>query len=90
MGLSLNPETFKARVSLDIDIKYNFPTDTMRNLGSEGLLGGSFVELIPGGMEGYLGPNNEIEFTQDAVDMLQLLGKFMYSGADSNNKDRAN
>ncbi|MAQ77783.1 MAG: outer membrane lipid asymmetry maintenance protein MlaD [Pseudomonadota bacterium] len=90
IGLSLNPETFKARVSLDIDSKYNFPTDTAATIGSEGLLGGSFVELIPGGMEGYLGPNNEIEFTQDAVDMLQLLGKFMYSGADSNNKDRAN
>ena len=90
MGLSLNPETFKARVSLDIDSKYNFPTDTAAIIGSEGLLGGSFVELIPGGMEGNLEPNNEIEFTQDAVDMLQLLGKFMYSGADSHNKDRTN
>ena len=78
--LSLNPETFKARISLDIDSKYNFPLDTAISIGSEGLLGGSFVEIVPGGMDGNLQPNDEIEFTQDAVDMLQLLGKFMFSG----------
>ena len=79
--LSLNPETFKARISLDIESKYNFPLDTAVSIGSEGLLGGSFVEIVPGGMDGNLQPNDEIEFTQDAVDMLQLLGKFMFSGA---------
>ena len=79
--LSLNPTTFKARISLDIDRKYNFPLDTAVMIGSEGLLGGSFVEIVPGGMDGNLQPNDEIEFTQDAVDMLQLLGKFMFSGA---------
>ena len=46
--LSLNPETFKARISLDIESKYNFPLDTAVSIGSEGLLGGSFVEIVPG------------------------------------------
>ena len=87
--LSLNPETFKARISLDIDSKYNFPLDTAVTIGSEGLLGGSFVEIVPGGMNENLEPNDEIEFTQDAVDMLQLLGKFMFSGVADKDEFKA-
>tara|TARA_B100000282_G_C31624911_1_gene441094 strand:- start:215 stop:682 length:468 start_codon:yes stop_codon:yes gene_type:complete len=87
--LSLNPETFKARISLDIESKYNFPLDTAVSIGSEGLLGGSFVEIVPGGMDGNLQPNDEIEFTQDAVDMLQLLGKFMFSGTADKDEFKA-
>ena len=87
--LSLNPETFKARISLDIESKYNFPLDTAVTIGSEGLLGGSFVEIVPGGMDGNLQPNDEIEFTQDSVDMLQLLGKFMFSGAADKDEFKA-
>ena len=87
--LSLNPETFKARISLDIESKYNFPLDTAGTIGSEGLLGGSFVEIVPGGMDGNLQPNDEIEFTQDAVDMLQLLGKFMFSGTADKDEFKA-
>ena len=87
--LSLNPETFKARITLDIDSIFNFPLDTAVTIGSEGLLGGSFVEIVPGGMDGNLQPNDEIEFTQDAVDMLQLLGKFMFSGAADKDEFKA-
>ena len=87
--LSLNPETFKARISLDIESKYNFPLDTAVSIGSDGLLGGSFVEIVPGGMDGNLQPNDEIEFTQDAVDILQLLGKFMFSGAADKDEFKA-
>ena len=87
--LSLNPETFKARISLDIESKYNFPLDTAVTIGSEGLLGGSFVEIVPGGMDGNLQPNDEIEFTQDAVDILQLLGKFMFSGTADKDEFKA-
>ena len=87
--LSLNPETFKARISLDIESKYNFPLDTAVSIGSEGLLGGRFVEIVPGGMDGNLQPNDEIEFTQDAVDMLHLLGKFMFSGAADKDEFKA-
>ena len=87
--LSLNPETFKARIALDIESKYNFPLDTAVSIGSEGLLGGSFVEIVPGGMDGNLQPNDEIEFTQDAVDILQLLGKFMFSGAADKDEFKA-
>ena len=40
-------------------------------------------------MDGNLQPNDEIEFTQDSVDMLQLLGKFMFSGAADKDEFKA-
>ena len=90
LDLSLDRETFKAKIILDIDNRFIFPEDTIAIIGNEGLLGGHFVELLPGASNGDLQPGDTIEFTQDSVDMLQLLGKFMFSAAGGSNKDGKN
>ena len=90
LGLSLDPETFKAEIILDIDNRFLFPDDTIAIIGNEGLLGGHFVELLPGASDMDLQPGDTVEFTQDSVDMLQLLGKFMFSAAGGGNKDGKN
>jgi phospholipid/cholesterol/gamma-HCH transport system substrate-binding protein len=46
--LALNPETFSAETELTVDPEYIFPEDSLALVASEGLLGGSFVEIIPG------------------------------------------
>ena len=83
--LSLNPQTFRATVTMTIDDAYRFPEDTTAAIGTEGLLGGNFVDLVPGGLPDLIEDGGSIEFTQDAVDIVQLLGKFIFSaaGADS-------
>ena len=84
--LFLDPKSFMAQITIDIDAKYSFPLDTVAVIESEGLLGGNFVALIPGGDEDELVPGDVLEFTQDAVDISQMLGKFMFSsGADKHN-----
>ena len=45
----------------------------------EGLLGGNYVELVPGGSPDLLVAGDNIEFTQDSVDIVQLLGRFIFS-----------
>tara|TARA_B100001123_G_C15256979_1_gene1005085 strand:+ start:332 stop:784 length:453 start_codon:yes stop_codon:yes gene_type:complete len=82
--LALDPETFKARITLDIDNSFIFPEDTIAIIRSEGLLGGHFVELLPGGSPDNLTPDDVIEFTQDSVDLLQIFGKFMFSAGEAN------
>ena len=47
---------------------------------SEGLLGGNFVELLPGGAVDNLAPGDEIEDTQGAVSLITLLLKFVGGG----------
>jgi len=46
-------------------------------ISSEGLLGGNFVEVMPGGSPFYFEPGDEVEDTQGAVSLISLLVKFV-------------
>lgn len=76
-ALDLNPQTFfaDARISLRDDLV--LPDDSGIAISSEGLLGGNFVELLPGGSVTNLSPGAEIEDTQGAVSLIGLLLKFV-------------
>lgn len=85
-ALTLNPETFFADASIAIDSKIQLPTDTAILISSEGLLGGNFVELVPGGALDILAPGDEIEDTQGSVSLISLLMKFVSGGSSSGDK----
>ena len=78
----LDPQGFLAVVRMSIDPAIKLPTDTVAQVTSEGLLGGSFVALVPGGDDKVIAPGGEIKFTQAPVNIVQLLGKFMFSQGD--------
>lgn len=81
-ALELNPETFRAEARLAVERGVALPEDTAVIVASEGLLGGSFVELLPGGSPFNLEPGAEIEDTQSAVSLVNLLLKFVAGGED--------
>jgi len=58
------------------------PDDSAILISSEGLLGGNFVELVPGGSTENLAPGDEILDTQGAVSLINLLMKFVGGKAD--------
>ena len=76
-SLTLNPETYYADAVVEVDAKLKLPTDSAILISSEGLLGGNFVELVPGGAEEILAPGDEIEDTQGSVSLLTLLMKWV-------------
>ena len=84
----LDPDRYLAVVRMSIDPKIRLPADTVAEVASEGLLGGRYLALIPGGETDMIKPGGEIKFTQSPVDLVQMLGKFMFSGPDQN-KDAA-
>lgn len=75
----LDPETYVARVTLSVDPAVKLPVDSSASISSEGLLGGNYIDLAPGGGTEMLQPGAKIQYTQDAVDMVQLLSKFIFS-----------
>ena len=75
--LDLNAETFRADATLSIEDDVVLPEDTSVVISSEGLLGGSFVEILPGGSPFDLEPGSDIEDTQGAVSLVQLLLRFV-------------
>jgi phospholipid/cholesterol/gamma-HCH transport system substrate-binding protein len=74
--LELNPETFRADARFTVAEGIALPEDTAAVISSEGLLGGNFLELLPGGSPFNLEPGSEIEDTQSAVSIVELLLKF--------------
>lgn len=80
--ITLNPTTFRADTEFTVLQGIDLPDDSAVVISSEGLLGGNFVEVLPGGSPFNLEPGNEIEDTQGAVSLIGLLLKFV-SGGDS-------
>ena len=76
-ALDLNAETFRADTTLAIVDGIVLPDDTSVAIASEGLLGGNFVELVPGGSPFNLEPGDEIIDTQSSVSLISLLLRFV-------------
>lgn len=80
--LRLNPQTYFADATIQLRSDILVPDDSAILISSEGLLGGNFVEIVPGGSLENLSPGAEIEDTQGAVSLVSLLMKFVGNGAD--------
>ncbi len=76
-GLDLNIETYRADVIFAIDQGVSIPDDSAVVVASEGLLGGTFVEIVPGGSFEMFVDGGLIQDTQGAVSLIQLLLKFV-------------
>ena len=55
------------------------PTDSSAKITSEGLLGGNYVSITPGGSEEMLVSGDEIQFTQGSIDLIGLVGQAVFS-----------
>ena len=75
-SISLDPENFYAFITIDFDKEYNFPDDTEASVQLEGLLGGSYISILPGGSDVILLKNQEILFTQGSTSLINLMLKF--------------
>ncbi|PHQ97186.1 MAG: outer membrane lipid asymmetry maintenance protein MlaD [Marinosulfonomonas sp.] len=75
--LVLNPDTFRADAMITVANDVILPDDTAVVVSSEGLLGGNFIELLPGGSITNIEPGAEIEDTQSSVGLVELLLKFV-------------
>lgn len=80
-GLTLNPKTFFADVTLAVKDGVELPDDSAVLVQTEGLLGGTFIELQPGGSPDNFAAGDEIEDTQGAVSVISLLAKFAGGGS---------
>ena len=81
-ALNLNPETYFADATVSVQNGLQLPDDSAILISSEGLLGGNFIELVPGGSDTNLEPGAEIEDTQGSVSLISLLMKFVSGGSD--------
>ncbi len=89
-NIDVDPVKFDTVVTLAVNKRYDkLPSDTAAGLFTSGLLGESYVGLTPGGDPESLKPGDEIYLTQSAVDLIQLVGKYMFSGGGAKPADNA-
>lgn len=75
---------YQARVAMTLTGSYKFPTDTSASILTSGVLGENYVGLEAGADETYLNSGDQIQITQSAVVLEQLIGRFLYDKAQSN------
>ena len=78
---TLDAETFDAVVHINIRDDVKIPDDTAIKISSDGLLGDSYLSLEPGGSEENLQANGEIQFTQGAVNFMDLIAQAVFGSA---------
>jgi len=79
--IQFDSKKFIARVTLNIDKRYEFPKDTSVSILTSGLLGEQYVGLDAGGDSAMLKDGDTVKLTQSAVVLEKLIGQFLYNKA---------
>jgi phospholipid/cholesterol/gamma-HCH transport system substrate-binding protein len=79
-GIDFDSKEYKAVVTMRLNAKYNqIPTDSDASIYTQGLLGGKFIGLTAGGADTYLKDKGQIDFTQSAFVLENLIGQVLAS-----------
>lgn len=83
-SIRFDPDDYRAVVDLRIAYEFDrIPEDSDASIQTQGLLGGKYVGIGPGGSDVYLEEGSEIEFTQSAIVLESLVNKFFANFASS-------
>jgi phospholipid/cholesterol/gamma-HCH transport system substrate-binding protein len=76
--IGFDPKEYKAVVTMRMDERYNqIPTDSDASIYTQGLLGGKFIGLTAGGADTYLKDKDQIDFTQSAFVLENMIGQVL-------------
>lgn len=77
--VGLDPESYQARVAMVVDGSVLVPTDSAAKVVSDGLIGGAHIDIDIGGAEDGLAAGMAFEITQDAVNLIELVGRLLFA-----------
>ncbi len=78
-AITFDKQSYQSVVEMSIESQYDtLPEDTTASIYTAGLLGEQYVSLEPGGAEEFLTDNSEIEITQSAIVLEEVIGQFLF------------
>ena len=80
-GIRLD-EAFRARVDLDLDSSLKLPVDSSAAIVTAGILGDRYIQLTPGAEDEMLKAGEQIAYTENALVLERLIGKFLVNVGD--------
>ena len=69
---------YQARVVIDLSENVKIQEDAIASIKTKGLIGERYIEITPGGSEKIIGPGDRIRETQPAIDLEELISKFVF------------
>jgi phospholipid/cholesterol/gamma-HCH transport system substrate-binding protein len=78
MQQTLDPTTYQAEVRFTVRDGIELPSDSSAAIVTSGLLGGKYLQLVPGGDTVMLKPGEEITLTQSALNLEDLIGQAIF------------
>jgi phospholipid/cholesterol/gamma-HCH transport system substrate-binding protein len=89
-AVAFDPSDYRAVVTLRIDPQYDrIPDDSDASVQTQGLLGGKYIGIGPGGSDAFLKDGGQIEFTQSAIVLESLVNKFFANFASKGSEGAA-
>lgn len=79
LGQALDPATFRAEVRFTLRDDVELPLDSSAAVVSNGLLGGKYLTLVPGGDIEMLQPGDQLTLTQSSIILEDLIGQMIFS-----------
>jgi phospholipid/cholesterol/gamma-HCH transport system substrate-binding protein len=69
---------YQARVVLNLPENVKLQEDAIVSIRTKGLIGEKYIEITPGGSEKIIKPGGQIRETQSAVDLEELISRFVF------------
>lgn len=80
-SITFDDKSFRARVTLEMENRYQFPKDSSLKILTSGLLGEQYIGIEAGADDQNLAAGDTITSTQSAVVLENLIGQFLYNKA---------
>jgi len=77
-AINLDQEDYEAVVFLEVDNQTRIQDDSIASIRSAGIIGDKYISISPGGSEDYLGPGDEITETEPAINIEELISKYIF------------
>ncbi len=89
--ITLDPQTYQAHVTMQMDSRFHFPKDSSLKIMTAGLLGEQYLGMEPGADTEDLEDGGKVEMTQSAIVLENLISQFLYgqAGKGQDSKDGA-
>jgi phospholipid/cholesterol/gamma-HCH transport system substrate-binding protein len=76
--IELDTGDYEAVVHMDIDKQVELQDDSIASIRTAGIIGDKFIKLTPGGSEIILEAGDEIDETEPAISLEELVSKYIF------------
>jgi len=86
----LDPQTYQAVIQMTLRSDLQMPEDSVAKISSTGLLGDTFIALEPGGSDRMMSAGANFQYTQGAVNLMDLISRAIFSAVEPSGADAGN